>query len=99
MEPLFSALRHDRQEDVREAAAKALGEIREAAAVDPLVAALRDRNERVRQAAAKSLGQIGNIRAVEPLIDALEDPRERSGRVRQELQLALERLGTDMSLE
>jgi HEAT repeat protein len=59
---------------VRFAAAAALGEIGDARAVEPLVAALQDRT--LREVAARALGQIGDARAVEPLLAALQDPEE-----------------------
>jgi HEAT repeat protein len=57
---------------VRQAAASALGQIRDARAVEPLIAALKDQDRAVRRAAAGALVQIG-ARAVEPLIAALRD--------------------------
>ena len=58
---------------MREAAAKALGAIGDARAVEPLIAALKDENKYVSQAAAKALGKIKDPRPVEPLIAALKD--------------------------
>ena len=58
---------------MRQAAAGALGQIRDARAVKPLIAALRDDYWAVRRAAAEALGQIGDAPAVEPLIAALKD--------------------------
>jgi len=54
-------------------AARALGDMGDAAAVGPLVEALDDGNDEVRQAAAKALGDIGDGRAVGPLTQALSD--------------------------
>ena len=56
---------------VREAAAKALGELGDTRAVEPLGVALKHGN--VGQAAVAALGQIGNAQAVDLLIAALED--------------------------
>jgi HEAT repeat protein len=58
-----------------EAAAQALGQIGDARAVKPLIAALKEKNrtERERQAAAQALGQIGDARAVKPLVSVLKD--------------------------
>ncbi|MGC8880568.1 MAG: HEAT repeat domain-containing protein, partial [Anaerolineae bacterium] len=60
-------------EDVRQAAARALGKIGDAAAVPALIEALRDEDEDVRQAAAEALGKIGDAAAVPALIEALRD--------------------------
>jgi len=61
--------------DMQQAAAKALGQLGDTRAVEPLIAALHeDRNSNVRQAAAEALGQLGDTRAVEPLIAALRHP-------------------------
>ena len=54
-------------------AARALGELRDERAVEPLIEALHDRNEDVRCLAAKSLGEIGDPRAEEPLEMASRD--------------------------
>jgi HEAT repeat protein len=58
--------------DMHRAAAKALGEIGDQRAVEPLIVALTD--ERVRITAIEALGAIGDPRAVESLIAALKDP-------------------------
>ncbi len=71
VEPLIAALR-DRDEDVRQWAAGALGKIGDARAVEPLSAALKDTVAGVREWAAWALGKIGDARAVEPLIAALD---------------------------
>jgi len=74
--------------DAKTTAAKALGEIRDTRAVEPLIQALQDAyfdedffwetgemesfSPWVRNAAAEALGKIGDARAVEPLIKALK---------------------------
>ncbi len=58
---------------MRWVAAVALGKIKDARAVDPLIAALRDSHPGVRSNAATALGEIGDLRAVKPLTAALED--------------------------
>ena len=60
-------------EDVRRLAAGALGELGDARAVEPLIAALKDESEVVRWSAARTLGELGNARAVEPLKELLGD--------------------------
>lgn len=72
----------------RAAAAGALGQLGDARAVEPLIAALESRTDKtwlreemgiydgkesLLKAAAKALGQLGDSRAVEPLIDTLEN--------------------------
>jgi HEAT repeat protein len=72
VKPLIVVLK-DLNNDVRQAAIKALGMIGDANAVKPLVAVLEDRKSDLRQPAARALGEIGDARAVKPLIAALED--------------------------
>jgi len=54
-------------------AVKALGQIGDNCAVEPLIAALNDVNEYVRQAAAEVLGELKDTRAIKPLIVAFND--------------------------
>lgn len=54
-------------------AARALGEMRDVRAVEPLMEALHDRNSNVRTAAACALGEIGDPRSEGPLKMALYD--------------------------
>ena len=63
----------DGSADVRENAAMALGQLRDPAAVEPLVAVLADKSPGVREQAAMSLGQLRDARAVEPLLAAVAD--------------------------
>jgi len=56
-------------------AALLLGELRDAAAVQALIAALRNPNYLVRGLAAQNLGEIGEPRAVPALIKTLDDPQ------------------------
>jgi HEAT repeat protein len=56
-------------------AALLLGDLRDAAAVNGLIAALRNTNFLVRALAAHDLGEIGDRRAVPALIKALGDPQ------------------------
>lgn len=66
-------------DDTREEAARALGELKDPRAVTPLLSALDDPNHYVRREAAKSLGHLGDERAIPALINALKD-NDRSGR-------------------
>ena len=75
----------DRDADVRHQAAWALGEFKDAASIDALVAAAReDAAASVRKMACWALGEIDEARAVPGLIVALKDKdgeRTRYGRV------------------
>lgn len=66
-------------EDAREEAVRALGELNDPRAVNPLILALKDENRYVRREAAKSLGHIGDEKAIPSLIEALKD-EDRYGR-------------------
>jgi len=57
-------------------AARKLGTIGDARAVEPLVAALKDRDRGLRVCAASALGAIKDPRAAAPLIVALNDKDE-----------------------
>ncbi|MBU0599172.1 HEAT repeat domain-containing protein [bacterium] len=81
----------DEDSDVRENAAKALGEIKDARAVEPLIAALKGGEDPcVRWNAARALEKIGTP-AVEPLIAALKDE---DSSVRVNAEFSLGRIGT-----
>ena len=71
--PEFISALKDSDWMVRQAAAYALGEIKDPRAVKPLISALNDSHWSVRQAAAEALGKIKDPRAVELLISALKD--------------------------
>ncbi len=69
---LIKALKYQKDLRFRPAAAGALGQIGDARAVKPLIAALKDRDMNVRRAAAGALGEIG-APAIGPLVAALGD--------------------------
>jgi HEAT repeat protein len=69
--PLVEALQ-DTDESVRESAAKALGMLGEASAVEPLTCALEDEAGPVRSAVASALGDIGDTAAIAPLLAQME---------------------------
>ena len=78
VETLTAALKDEERGGIaRPAAAKALGQLGDARAVKPLLAALKDNkwswSSRLRETAAEALGKLGDARAVEPLIAALKD--------------------------
>lgn len=70
---------HSEDEEIREEAARALGELGDRRAVNPLIRVLSDDNRYVRREAAKSLGKIGDEKAIPALITALKD-EDRYGR-------------------
>lgn len=70
-EPLLVAL-NDTNEDVRVEAAWALGDIKDARAIDPLIA-MTKRSDRSQSSAVDALGMIGNAKAVPILCDLLND--------------------------
>jgi len=87
IEGLLKALGYEKNRDVREAAAKALGEIGDAQAVEPLIATLKNaemsyEGKDLVCSIAEALGKIGDARAVEPLIAVLKND-EVAGHVRQ----------------
>jgi HEAT repeat protein len=73
---LIKALDYSKSTNVRIDAAKALGEIGDAQAMELLITALGDENSDVRAAVANALGGIGGLEAVEPLIITLDDESE-----------------------
>jgi len=91
VEALTVAL-HNPNKDVRFNAARALGEIRDVRAVDPLLDLLKDQNRTVRLASARALGFIRDARAVEPLCHALGD---RARMVRNYVAWALGEIGDE----
>jgi hypothetical protein len=74
---LIKALGYQGDASVRNKAAEALGELRDARAVMPLIAILKDKDSDVRKAVVIALGQIRDARAVEPLILALKNDEDK----------------------
>lgn len=72
-ERLEQILKNDRAEDVRAAAAKALGEIRDPGSVDILIDALHDAFS-IRCRAIVALGELGDEVALPSLLAMLKDP-------------------------
>jgi HEAT repeat protein len=70
---LLAALFQDENVAVREAVAKALGELGGEASVTPLVSCLKDEDWSVRATALQSLGQLGEFAPIESLVASLED--------------------------
>lgn len=76
VEPLILYL-GNQDDEVRQFAIYALGEIGDSRAIDPLVEALNDSEEyTVRWSAVMALGKIDNLSAIEALITAFKDERQ-----------------------
>jgi HEAT repeat protein len=74
LEGLFGALNNKRNAFARRDAAKALGEIGDAIAMEPLIAALKDPKRDVRDAAVEAIGKIGgDPRAVAAFVEPLRN--------------------------
>ena len=84
----------DLSENVRRAAAEALGKLGDPQAVPALIKALGDDWNAVRRAAAEALGKLGDPQAVPALIQALGD---RSENVRRAAQQAIQQIQTKQS--
>lgn len=82
--------------EVREGAARALGQIGDVQAIDPLVQALQDEEPSVRRIVAEALGKIGDAQAVEPLVRVLADG---SCWVRRKAAVALGCIGDPRAVE
>jgi HEAT repeat protein len=76
-------------------AAMALGWLKDARAMEPLIQALKDEDTDLREHAAEALGEIGDTGAVEALIEALWDERER---VRETAIEALKNIGDERAV-
>ncbi len=76
---------------------RALGEIGDERAVQPLANKLRMDNDQVRPYAARALGLIGDTRAVDPLADTLGE--DENDTVRAAAAWALRQIGTERALE
>jgi HEAT repeat protein len=63
----------DKDEYIRQAAARALGKLKDKRAVEPLIGTLKDPEVNVRTFSAWALGEIQDSRAIEPLCSSLFD--------------------------
>jgi len=75
VEPLLTALK-DENDNMRQGAAMALGEIKDSRALEPLTETLRDKSSFVGSEAALALGKLASPKAVDPLIQSVEDNRQ-----------------------
>ena len=64
----------DENAEVRSAAARSLGKLKDSRAVPGLIGALRDSDPKVRASAAEALAEFEDTRAIAPLADLLGDP-------------------------
>lgn len=101
VEALIAAL-YAQDVDVREAAARALGRLGDARAVDSLTALLPESPglfQKVNIAAAEALGRLGDARAVEPLTAALQATSFRTKEIGRASAEALGHLGGPRAIE
>ncbi|MBI9043190.1 MAG: HEAT repeat domain-containing protein [Anaerolineaceae bacterium] len=94
---LIKILKYDRRYcfekqpyQIRERAARRLGEIGDVRAVKPLIKSISDNHHHVREMAAQSLGMIGDTRAIKPLVSTLANGK--GSVLRSKAQHALEKL-------
>ena len=74
VQPLIAVVK-DKNITVRNNAIEALGEIKDARAVDTLIVSLKDGNPDIRNNAAEALGKIRDVRAIDSLVAALKDKK------------------------
>lgn len=91
VEGLIKLLDYQKEATIPPKAAQALGELRDARAVEPLVKLLPEQH--MRMAAIEALGKIGDGRAVEPLIAILEMQGAEHANVRKGVMTSLEAIG------
>ncbi len=97
VETLIEYVDADKDAALQKVTFRALGEIGDERAVQPLANKLLMENDTVRPRAARALGLIGDTRAIKPLSEALkadEDPN-----VRAQAAWALRQIGTKRALE
>ena len=97
VETLVEYVDTDKDPQLQKVTFKALGEIGDERATQPLANKLVMENENVRPYAARALGLLGDTRAVEPLSDVLDD--DENDTVRSSAAWALRQIGTEKALE
>lgn len=97
VETLVDYVDTDKDPQLQKVTFKALGEIGDERATQPLANKLVMENDEVRPYAARALGLLGDTRAVEPLIDTLRN--DESDSVRSSAAWALRQIGTQVALE
>jgi HEAT repeat protein len=97
LDGLFKALNNKRNVYARRDAAKALGEIGDATAMEPFIAALKDPKKNVRDTAVEAIGKLGgNPRAVAALAEPLKNGNSIA---REEAASALGKIGHKSAVE
>lgn len=90
---LIKALSYRKDAKIREAAAEALGELREGSSIEALLLVFEDKDSKAQVSAAKALGKIGNPKAVDFLLECIKRSLEYSNDSTYRLkQLALQGL-------
>lgn len=97
IETLVEYVDADKDPQLQKVTFKALGEIGDESATQPLANKLDSDNPIVRSQAARALGLLGDTRAVDPLSDLLADDDEDT--VRTSAAWALRQIGTETALE
>jgi HEAT repeat protein len=73
MEALMDTLREDPDEKIRSACAKALGNMKAARCITPLILSLRDQSGVVRSRSAEALGRLKDTKGIKGLMVAIND--------------------------
>jgi hypothetical protein len=97
VETLVEYVDADKDPQLQKVTFKALGEIGDEAATQPITNKLVSDNPIIRSQAARALGLLGDTRAVDPLTDVLADDEEDT--VRTSAAWALRQIGTETALE
>jgi hypothetical protein len=97
VETLVEYVDADKDPQLQKVTFKALGEVGDETATQPIANKLASDNPIIRSQAARALGLLGDARAVDPLADVLADDEEDT--VRASAAWALRQIGTETALE
>lgn len=75
VQPLLEVLQDENSSTLHRECIKALGEIRDKRAIEPLLTVLKNKEISLREEAVKALGQIGDQEVVKPLISVLQNEK------------------------
>ena len=75
VQPLLEVLQDENSSTLHRDCIKALGEIRDKRAIEPLLTVLKNKEISLREEAVKALGQIGDQEVVKPLISVLQNEK------------------------
>jgi len=75
VQPLLEVLQDENSSTLHRECIKALGEIRDKRAIEPLLTVLKNKEISLREEAVKALGQIGDQKVVKPLISVLQNEK------------------------